>query len=318
VFDGLSEFHVPPPSGFPRNPEAEQKMLRHITDLLQNRKKAYDPRQFAIVRSLTSRTELQRWMVAPGPSANIMAKFFVELPDIYVKSLDTILFSEWSAACFVQNPAQAAMWGNYGDGHKGVCLKFKVTPNSAGDPSLKLNRIVGGSSGPSGSTVAYRYVDFPFYEISYSSTPPKVDFFRSIGRLVMPALSRDWLHDETGKPSICRAAMFDQEDAWRKNYWDRFQSTVTTKLADWQHEDEYRLLLYSVLGTYDGPAALKYEFDSLAGIIFGINTSMDDKITVTNILAEKCKAAGRTDLQVEQAYYSPETGKIETYPMSPL
>ena len=210
------------------------------------------------------------------------------------------------------------MWGNYGDGHKGVCLKFKVTPNSAGTPSLKLNRIVGASGGPKGSRVDYGYRDFAFYKVCYSSTPPTVDFFRYIGRLVMPALSRDWLHDETGKPSICRAAMFDQEDVWRKDYWDRFQSTITTKLTDWQHEDEYRLLLYSVLGRYDGPAALKYEFDSLAGIIFGINTSMDDKIAVMKILEEKCKAAGRTDFQVEQAYYSPESGKIETYSMSPL
>lgn len=316
IFQVLAEYG-PPPTGLPpRNPEAEKQMLRHIGDLLRERNKVRNMRTFLAAKHVFAQTELRRWIEQPGPSANILAKFFVELPDIYVKSLDAIIFSEWAAACFVQKHNDAAMWGNYGDGHKGVCLRFKLAPNSVGKPSLKLNRVVGARGDQKGTELVYGDSDFQFYKVIYSSKPPKVDFFRSIGRLPMPALNRDWLYDAKGKASICVDAMFSKQDVWRKEYWERFQTSITTKLADWQHEDEYRLLLYSVLGRYEGPSALKYSFESLAGLIFGINTSMDDKIAVIKILTEKCKAVGRTDFQLEQAYYSPDSGKIETLPIT--
>ncbi len=211
IFQVLAEFGSPP-TGLPRNPESEKQMLRHIIALLRERNKVPDMRTFLAAKHVFEQTELRRWVEHPGPSARILAKFFVELPDIYVKGLDAIIFSEWAAACFVHKHNDAAMWGNYGDGHKGVCMRFKVVPNSVGEPSLRLNRVMGARGDRKGGELVYGDSDFKFYKVVYSSKPPQVDFFRSIGRLPMPALNRDWLYDAKGNASVCVDAMFAKED----------------------------------------------------------------------------------------------------------
>ena len=43
-------------------------------------------------------------------------------PEVYVRRLNNLIYSDWYTACFVGEHSHAAMWGNYGDGHKGVCM----------------------------------------------------------------------------------------------------------------------------------------------------------------------------------------------------
>ncbi|KVX93103.1 hypothetical protein WL09_03430 [Burkholderia ubonensis] len=63
---------------------------------------------------------------------------------------------------------------------------------------------------------------------------------------------------------------------------------------------------------------LKYDFDDLDGIIFGIRTSLEDKLKISKVIEDKCRTLGRKDFKFYQAYFSRPTGKIEYSPMSLL
>jgi len=48
-----------------------------------------------------------------------------------------------------------------------------------------------------------------------------------------------------GERSPCRAAHSLDTDGWREAYWEHFETGATIKTAEWEHEQEYRLLLWS-------------------------------------------------------------------------
>jgi hypothetical protein len=54
-----------------------------------------------------------------------------------------------------------------------------------------------------------------------------------------------WYAAENGERSSCRAARLLDTDEWRKQYREAFEIGATCKSSEWQHEQEYRLLLRS-------------------------------------------------------------------------
>ena len=92
------------------------------------------------------------------------------------------------------------------------------------------------------------------------------------------------------------------------------RDTITTKFRDWEHEREYRLVLTSHAASLSEleHRKLKYKFEDLEGIIFGINTPTDVKLKITRIIERKCKEHGRPGFEFGQAWYSSVSGKIET------
>ena len=56
---------------------------------------------------------------------------------------------------------------------------------------------------------------------------------------------------------------------------------------------------------------VKYDFNDLEGIIFGIKTSNQDKEKIIDIIREKCLENGRKNFDFYNAEYSHESGKIE-------
>jgi hypothetical protein len=90
--------------------------------------------------------------------------------------------------------------------------------------------------------------------------------------------------------------------------------SVTTKLKDWQHEREYRITLQSWLADLSIPSerTLRYRFEDLQGIVFGMKTTAEDKAAIARIVQAKCKDTNRTDFEFHQAYYSRVSGRVET------
>ena len=256
---------------------------------------------------------LRRYFEAGEKREKIWQTAITDFPDEYVTSLDNLVFVNWYAACFVSDPNQAAMWGNYGDGHKGACLKFRSSQNINGSPCLSLHRVMGWSAGPKGSQKNYGDAKHEFLKMDYVDRFIEVDFFRSIGRITMPALNADWYMGVNGQKSSCYDNLFQREEEWRKEYWERFQATISAKFLDWKHESEYRLVLYSMLEGFEDPVDRKvvYNFADLEGIIFGLKTSIDDKKRIVDIVKKKCLEQKRTTFDFGQAFYSVESGKIE-------
>ena len=141
------------------------------------------------------------------------------------------------------------------------------------------------------------------------------DFFRSIGRLPVQKLIEIWYSDKDGNLSECSAHLGKNIESWQDNYWNNFSPNFTTKTRDWEYEQESRLVLYNSMRDLSEKKRRKltYNFCSLKGIIFGINTSDSDKLKIINIIYKKCQENKRTDFDFFQAYYCHETGDIQRH-----
>lgn len=258
---------------------------------------------------------IHRYNNADKPIEANRAFVLFEFPNEYVTKLETLVYPDWYTACFMKECRDSSVWGSYGDNHTAACLIFKVAEGDS-SASLRLKRIAGYNSG--GPFVDY--VPHHFQEVVYENKHLPVDFFRSLGRLPIPDLSRAWYTNRAGQHSVCADDMFIDQDAWRKRYWDTFNHGITRKLEAWRHEKEQRLILTGMLHDFTEPASrvTHYDFKDLEGIIFGIKTPIDKKIAICKIIEDNCRAANRTDFKFYQAYYAQEKGCIEHREMTLL
>jgi len=226
----------------------------------------------------------------------------------YVPSLDRLLYPDWYTASFVEDPRNAAMWGIYGDGHKGVCLKFR-TGGSLDRPTLDLYRPVGGRG--HGAKVK-AWGPMPFTQVAYQVAFPTVDFFRSLGAVPMQQLDAGWISDGAGGRTSTINAMLADEAAWRAAYWATRDRMANTKTADWAHEREHRLVLSSMLGLFPtrDSRVLQYRFEDLIGVIFGKATSVTEKVAIAKIIEAKCDAVGRKTFEFWQADFEPGSSEM--------
>ena len=243
-----------------------------------------------------------------------------DFPSCYVDALGHLLYPDWHVACFVSDPTNASMWGAYGGNHSGACLKFKARADTQGFPTLDLYRANSWSGGTDGTTAHYAYVPHRFEKVQYTSDFPEFDFFDSIGTLPRSKLDGFWFAEHNGEHSKTALRIRQEDDTWRQEYWRKFSISFSTKTSDWSHEKEHRLILHSNLQRFDDLESrkLKYRFTDLAGIIFGIKTTTEDKLRIMRIIERKCIAEERQDFEFHQAYYSVKTKKIELAPLTML
>ena len=239
-----------------------------------------------------------------------MDQLFLDFPTVYLKEIEKLLWFDWRTACFTKGYHNSSVWGTYGDKHKGACLIFESVRK---DGSHQLELREGASKDVPASK---------FREIVYGGKLNEVDFFRSIGRETVDQLKERWYTDTEGKISECAAHMprdgeIDNDDtiAWRKNYWDSFYRDITSKTKDWKYEQEWRLILEDRSNglSEEGNHTLTYDFNSLKGIIFGINASDKNRLEAIRIIQKKCEKYKRSDFKFYQAEYSPEAGDIRKY-----
>lgn len=231
-----------------------------------------------------------------------------QFPKDYLNEIIKLLYPEGYVACFVDDWTNAAVWAHYGDGHRGVCLKFKTTEKDS-CPTIDLRGITGWRN----SEPVYGYQTFKFHKINYSNQFPSIDFFKFLGRLPIPQLLRQWYSDRDGNRTPCADWMnADTIDDWRKEYWNNYEHGFFTKLKEWEYEQEQRLLLSSGLDFCKEPETRKftYKFEDLEAIIFGMRTRIEDKIRIKRIIDAKCKEHNRDNFDFYQASYSPSLGRM--------
>lgn len=243
-----------------------------------------------------------------------------DFPSYYVTALESLLYPDWHVACFASNPTNSSMWGTYGDGHRGVCLKFKTRSDGEGISTLELYRANSWTGSKEGIIANYAYVPHRFERVRYTAEFPEIDFFESIGTIPRYKLNGFWFSGQNGERSTTAARMLDEDETWRQEYWKKFVDCFSTKSPEWRHEEEYRLTLHSILDRFDDPESrkLKYQFSDLSAVIFGIKTTTEDKLRIMRIIESKCVAEGRRDFEFYQAHYSHRTKKIELAQLSLL
>ena len=242
-------------------------------------------------------------------------RFFLinELPEKYLAKMKEFIFPDWFSASFLTNCKDSVIWGHYGDKHYGVCLMFKQDEKNE-LKTLSLKTEYGANS--SGAIVGMR--PHAFQRIHYHHKYVAIDFFRSIGRMTKQELNYNWYKDRNGNFSECGTHLNENEKTWMDEYWSNFYKGISIKLKEWKYEGEYRLIVHGDFVDYSKADSrkLQYDFDSLEGIIFGLKTTLSDKVKIIKIITAKCKEKGRKEFDFYQAYYSAESGLIEHAPLT--
>lgn len=226
--------------------------------------------------------------------------FIVNFPQNYLRAIEKLTYPKNYVACFTGEDAinNSSVWGHYGDSHKGICLMFK--PNEKESLPFSNAKIGYGGNG-----VILGKISLSFDKIIYGEAYPEIDFFRSLGRLPIPKLNATWYKDDDKKLSDIHSEVFTDEEKWRNCYWNKYSQNNLIKTKDWAYEDEYRLILNSGIdGEIDKEyRILKYDFQNMRGLIFGINTTDEDKVKIFEIIQKKCAEYKRKDFEFYQAYY---------------
>ncbi len=266
---------------------------------------------FASFQSLSDQQQILR-LDRPDDLPAGWSSLLFDFADAYINRLQGLMQQPWYAACFVGDFRHPAMWGHYGDSHRGVCLEFKAERNAAGAPVLPLRQINGWSAPNGRPEPTTGLVRHEFKPVQYASRYPELDFFSSMGRLTVADLAF-WFMAPDGARSAAGAALFEDSDQWRKAYWSRHLDALATKLEGWRHEAEHRLILTSVLTNFREPATRKlaYDLDNLASVTFGLKTAPSDKAEIVRIIRDKRAKTPGSDFAFYQAYYSRRTGQIE-------
>lgn len=240
------------------------------------------------------------------------AGLVLDFPARYLDRLQRLMHPPWYVACFADNCQHPAMWGNYGDSHKGVCLEYRPDCTPDGTMTLPIRRPVGWSGGEAGPEPIVETTAERLHPVRYTSERSATDFFSSLGRITRSDVAF-WFTGPDGASSISGEALREESDAWRQAYWSHHFTSLTTKLTGWRHEGEHRIILTSVLNDFETQDSRKLTcpFERLSGIVFGIRTPVKAKAEIVRIIREKCASTGRTSFDFYQAYYARETGCIE-------
>ncbi|MDQ8024226.1 MAG: DUF2971 domain-containing protein [Moraxellaceae bacterium] len=322
VFNALEELGLAPTkesSALDKQIACLKDRLNDLLSLRESVTEAQDGLFSVHANAIMQMSLIRRLNDTPAQEARWRIFIIESFPNYYLRSLERLIHPDFHVACFVENPTHASMWGTYGDGHKGVCLKFRTKHNTQGEHSIDLLRVNGFSASKDGVVESYDYVSHPFARVNYSDDFPEIDFFESIATLPRFKLE-SWFVGKAGERSTNAARMLREDKEWRQEYWQTFHRSCTTKSIEWRHEAEYRLTLFSSLTRFDSRESrkLKYRFSDLAGIVFGIKTGEEEKLEIIRIVKKKCQSEGRADFEFLQARYSDRMRKIELVPLSLL
>ena len=114
--------------------------------------------------------------------------------------------------------------------------------------------------------------------------------------------AEDWLTGLDGAKSLKL-----DEDIAAIGYDDDYREKFYRKSDDWHHEHEYRIFLSDKFNHYGNRflRQLQYDAKTLKGMIFGIRTTLDDKLELIQKLVRLRKSLG--DFEFFQAEYDDDT-----------
>lgn len=212
-----------------------------------------------------------------------------DFPKVFADQLKDMIYPKSYVVCFSGKNDDSAMWGNYADCHRGVCLVY----DTGDEEKLK----VGGP-----------YIPLDVRAVSYGGESIECNFFQTLGRLTKAQI-REWLLGIDGVSS-CYEAFSDVEE-WRKRYWKIYNAKTYRKTKNWEHEMEFRAAVSNTFGEFDAPQRQNMSFDwkLLKGVIFGIRTSEYDKKQIMDKLIKHKDEL--SDFNFYQAEYSANEQKIK-------
>lgn len=307
---------VPPTQRTTVNPEGLVRVLQMLQTTLPQVQEELPEGAIDIINEAQQHMAEQMTLLSATQHADVLEpkreSLFFEFTSEYLNSLMKLVYPPWYVACFSARHDNAAMWSYYAGNHEGCCLVFRKTQSENGE-KLRLN----GPNGYGTGGILRSDRNLPLNAVQYALHDHRLEFFTNIGRLPYDPMMRQWFQDADGNISP-RAEHLngERQEEWRNAYWENFTPPLLRKLPDWQHEEEQRIVLSDILGIHGSHEGrtYTYDYDTLDGIIFGINTSLTDKVRIMRILDGKL--SGRTisePFRIYQARYNARTSRIEAH-----
>ncbi len=198
-------------------------------------------------------------------------KIIRDFPKEYLKKIKKLLYPNKYVACFSEKFNNNCMWGYYSDSFFSVCLEF----NTIQDEYKQYIKLYNKVSSNNNSDI-FEWDKVYFKKIVYwnnEETFPEINFFDNIGR-IPPSIKSIFLSENEVKSQY-----FKNNNEWREQYWNLFENLSTRKLIEWEHEKEYWLIMDDTFFNFNNieERKIKYKFESLNGIIFGIRIKEEKK-----------------------------------------
>ncbi len=299
-------------------------MLNIILNTIKNSKNSRDLFKFLInfINEMNNNNILLRKLTSSDNS--VKEKNFILLldyPKLYLNKLPEIMFPNPFIACFSKDYRDLSLWGYYADSSKGACLIYKVEEKN-NSLFLPIEKVTTWGGDGENFWERKEYTELEIKPVAYEKQKPWVSFFRSLGRISHTSLVKYWYSDENQVSEKVKDLVdYDKSNEWRINYWQNISNNINTKHINWKHEQEYRIVeqtMYSDMYDTKDKRKLKYKFSNLRGLIFGINTSDEDKLETIKILKAKCNNHNIKDFKLYQAIYNNKIGEVEIIPMRTL
>ncbi|UPG92698.1 hypothetical protein [Luteibacter aegosomatissinici] len=248
------------------------------------------------------------WAKTDRPAGPNHRFVYLDFVDHYLTGLRRLLHPDWYTACFMDDVGNSAVWGHYANGHRDVCLKFRA--KSVGERHTLPLRVPAGFNR---EETLWSTLDLEFQPVRYTDEGVRLNFFTAMGNLPVPMLNKVWRVSRTGKLSAIEQEVHGDEHRWRAGYWQQFEAAITRKNTEWAPEREHRLTFHSnILNLAPaGMRLMRYNFEDLEAIVFGIKTSDADKQALFQLVQAKCVATGRHDFEFFQAVRNAGSRQIE-------
>jgi len=231
-----------------------------------------------------------------------------DFTDKYLSNLLELAYPKWYTACFSATCTDATMWANYAGNHRGVCLKFKPVAKCGGI-SLPLYMQTGFRAAMGVAEKVYDWPALSLEKVIYTNDLTQLDFFKSLLTLPIQQIYDDWYVDQSDSSvSGCAEVLpliDDETTGLRLKYWKDFNAITVSKSIDWEKEQEYRLVISNVFHDYTDASSrvFKYKFENLEGVVFGVNTTFEDKLKIVKIISGLCREHNRYDFDFYQMSY---------------
>ena len=218
-------------------------------------------------------------------------QFILNFYSHYLEAIEQFTYPRIYIASFLEEPSNSSVWGNYGQNHTGVCLIFE-TNDEMYIPFIKQG--------------------LELKKVYYHGDFEEINFFESLGKIPEPLVKNFYIDENKNKSRFYDTVLNNQEE-WRKSFWNRYETNKLVKTKDWEYEKEYRIV-FNGLTDYEideKDRKLKYDFSCLKGVIFGIKTPQNKKDEIIDIIKSKCHENNISDFEFYQAFYCKESKNIQ-------
>ena len=237
----------------------------------------------------------------------------LDFPVYFLRRIETLVYPDWYTACFSKSYSSPSLSGHYAGGHRGVCLVFETKQDDHGyymdlkERCLKYDIDTGEST-----SVEEQWRKFHFQDVVYDNALPEIDFFRNLATIPRIHLDADWYTDKGGARSDCATHLYSGDiETWRNRLWETYQTTISQKSTDWEYEEESRLLLNEMFSSFEVPEyrKLRYRFQSIRGVILGVDMNHQDKLMIHDVLLRLCRRTGHK-VFLAQAHYDDQSARV--------